>query len=93
MNLKPDEATRLIADLVKDFEYNADLLAKSAENTAEIKFLLQLGGTQWPYFKEAINMQNRADATQHDYNVATAAENMLEVQERTSLLYYKLATT
>lgn len=93
LKYNPEEATRLINDLVKDYEYNAKLLEKSPDNTAEIKFLLQLGGTQWPYFKEAINVQSRDEATQLDYNVATAAENMLEVLERTNLLYYKLATS
>ena len=75
-----------------DDKNNARLLEKGADNTTEIKFLHQLGGTQWPYFKEAINVKMREDPTQLDYNVATAAENMLEVLERTNLLYYKIAT-
>jgi len=92
LKFNPDEANRVIADTVKDFEYNAEQLAKGAENTTEIKFLIQLGGTQWPYFKDAIATQNRSDGSQLDYNVATTAENMLEVLERTNLLYYQLAT-
>ena len=87
-----DEASRIITDLTRDYEVNARLLEKGVDNTTEIKFLHQLGGTQWPYFKEAINVKKREDPTQLDYNVATAAENMLEVLERISLLYYKLAT-
>lgn len=90
---KPEEAEQEIARLVGDFEYNKSFLEKGKENSAEIKFLLQLAGTQWPYFKEAINAKQRTEANQQDYNVATAAENMLEVLERTNLLYYKLATS
>lgn len=92
LNHNPDEAARIITDLMRDYEVNARLLEKGTDNTTEIKFLHQLGGTQWPYFKEAINVKMREDPTQLDYNVATAAENMLEVLERISLLYYKLAT-
>jgi len=87
---KPEEANQEIARLVGDFEYNKASLEKGKENSTEIKFLLQLAGTQWPYFKEAVNAKQRTDASQHDYNVATAAENMLEVLDRTNLLYYKL---
>lgn len=92
LNHQPDVATRVISDLMTDYENNARLLEKGVQNTTEIKFLLQLAGTQWPYFKEAINVKTREDPTQLDYNVATAAENMLEVLERTNLLYYKIAT-
>ena len=93
LNHQPDVATRVISDLMTDYENNARLLEKGVQNTTEIKFLLQLAGTQWPYFKEAINVKTREDPTQLDYNVATAAENMLEVLERTNLLYYKIATS
>lgn len=92
LNHQPDVATRVISDLMTDYENNARLLEKGVQNTTEIKFLLQLAGTQWPYFKEAINVKTREDPTQLNYNVATAAENMLEVLERTNLLYYKIAT-
>jgi hypothetical protein len=92
LNHQPDVAARLIGDLMTDYENNARLLEKGVQNTTEIKFLLQLAGTQWPYFKEAINVKTREDPTQLNYNVATAAENMLEVLERTNLLYFKIAT-
>ena len=93
LKYKPEEAAQEITKLVGDFEYNKSFLEKGKENSAEIKFLLQLAGTQWPYFKEAINAKQRTEASQQDYNVATAAENMLEVLERINLLYYKLATS
>jgi len=92
LKFNPEDANRTIGDLVGDFEYNSGKLTKSQGNTAEITMLLQLAGTQWPYFKEAINTKVRADGAQLDYNVATAAENMLEVLQRTNSLYYKLAT-
>lgn len=91
LKYKPEEADEVINRLVGDFEYNKAALEKGKDNTAEISFLLQLAGTQWPYFKDAIKAKQRTDATQQDYNVATAAENMLEVLERTNQLYYKLA--
>ena len=90
---KPEEADQDIARLVGDFEYNKSFLEKGKENSTEIKFLLQLAGTQWPYFKDAIHAKQRTEASQQDYNVATAAENLLEVLERINLLYYKLATS
>lgn len=93
LKFKPEEADQEIARLAGDFEYNKSFIEKGKENSTEINFLLQLAGTQWPYFKEAINAKQRTEAGQQDYNVATAAENMLEVLERTNLLYYKLATS
>lgn len=86
-----EEANRDIAEARRDFTENAAILAKAGENTTEIKFLLQLGATQWPYFDDAVSSQNRKDTTELDYNVATTAENMLEVLERTNLLYLKLS--
>jgi len=84
-------ANREIADARKEFVDNAVLLAKAPENTTEIKFLLQLAATQWPYFDDAVSSQGRQETAELDYNVATTAENMLEVLERTNLLYFKLS--
>lgn len=86
-----EEANRQIADARKDFMENAAFLAKAHENTMEIKFLLQLATTQWPYFDDAISQQGKHSSSQSDYNVATTAENMLEVLERTNQLYFKLS--
>jgi len=85
-----EEANRQIAEASKEFAENAKLLAKAQENTGEIKSLLLLAQTQWPYFEEAVGKLERKDATQFDYNVATTAENIYEVLDRTNLLYYKL---
>lgn len=87
-----DEASREIGDARKEFVDNAAFLAKAPENTTEIKFLLQLGATQWPYFDDAVS-QNHKSSTELDYNVATTAENILEVLERTNLLYFKLSSS
>ncbi|WP_018607328.1 hypothetical protein [Uliginosibacterium gangwonense] len=85
-----EEASRQIAEASKEFAENAQLLAKAPENTGEIKSLLLLAQTQWPYFEEAVSKLERKDAAQFDYNVATTAENIYEVLDRTNLLYYKL---
>lgn len=87
-----EEASREIGDARKDFIENAAILAKAPENTTEIKFLLQLGATQWPYFDDAVS-QSRKGSSELDYNVATTAENILEVLERTNLLYFKLSSS
>jgi hypothetical protein len=87
-----EDANREIGDARKEFVDNAAFLAKASENTTEIKFLLQLGATQWPYFDDAVS-QNHKSSTELDYNVATTAENILEVLERTNLLYFKLSSS
>ena len=87
-----EEANRQIADARKDFMESSVFLAKAHENTMEIKFLLQLAATQWPYFDDAISQQGKKGSSQSDYNVATTAENMLEVLERTNQLYFKLSS-
>ncbi|WP_018604361.1 type IV pili methyl-accepting chemotaxis transducer N-terminal domain-containing protein [Uliginosibacterium gangwonense] len=87
-----EEASREINDARKEFIDNATFLAKAPENTTEIKFLLQLGATQWPYFDDAVS-QSHKSSTDLDYNVATTAENILEVLERTNLLYFKLSSS
>lgn len=87
-----DEASREIGDARKEFIDNAAFLAKAPENTTEIKFLLQLGATQWPYFDDAVS-QSHKGSNELDYNVATTAENILEVLERTNLLYFKLSAS
>ena len=92
LKFNQEEASRQIAEARKEFMEGAAFLAKAKANTMEIKFLLQLAATQWPYFDEAVAQQGKSGGTsQLDYNVATAAENMLEVLERTNLLYFKLS--
>lgn len=90
LGYQSEEANRQISEASKEFAENSVLLLKAPENTGEIKSLLLLAQTQWPYFEEAVNKLERKDAAQFDYNVATTAENIYEVLDRTNLLYYKL---
>lgn len=89
LNHQRDECARQIAEARREFAENAILLSKAPENSGEIKSLLLLASTQWPYFEEAVTKVERNDSSQFDYNVATTAENMYEVLERINQLYYK----
>lgn len=86
----PDTTTKLAAAR-NEFIESSTLLAGFAKNTADIKHELEVGKQQWTIFDHAINTHVSGKKSLVASNVATLSERLLEVMDRVTCLYTRLA--
>ncbi|WP_197339344.1 type IV pili methyl-accepting chemotaxis transducer N-terminal domain-containing protein [Ralstonia solanacearum] len=75
---------------IKEFDAAQAFLASAPQNTAAISSELQLAGTQWLFFEEAVRqaVANRAEELR---NIATTSERILQVMDDVTGMYAGIA--
>ena len=63
-------------------------LKAAPQNSTEVRNWLALADTQWQVFDEAISQTG--DSREHDQNVATTSENILDAMDKLTALYTQL---
>ncbi len=63
-------------------------LKAAPQNSTEVRNWLALADTQWQFFDEAISQTG--DSREHDQNVATTSENILDAMDKLTALYTQL---
>ncbi len=58
------------------------------QNSAEVRNWLALADTKWQFFDEAI--PQAGNSREHDQNVATTSENILDAMDKLTALYTQL---
>ncbi len=88
----PDTATKLVAAR-NEFIESLALLAGFTKNTADIKHEIEVGKQQWAIFDKALNTTIGGDGKKSliASNVATLSERLLEVMDRVTCMYTRLA--
>jgi hypothetical protein len=88
----PDTMSKLFAAR-KEFIESMTVLAHVPNNTPDIQSELELGKQQWTFFDNALNtsIEGTGNRTLLATNVATTSERILEVMDRVTGLYAKMA--
>lgn len=88
----PSGSAKGLAEARAEFQSALDALSAAAENTREITEELQLAKVQWLFFDNAVAQQGTSGFDpQLALNVATTSERILQVMDRVTGLYERLA--
>lgn len=80
------QMTQELDAATREFSASLDLLNSAPQNTAAIRGELQLAGSQWLFFEEAIKQTGISRAEQLR-NIATTSERILQVMDDVTGLY------
>lgn len=83
---------RMAQDLdaaTREFTAAQELLASAPQNTPAIRSELQLAGTQWMFFEEALKQTGVSRAEQLR-NIATTSERILQVMDDVTAMYERM---